>query len=77
MTSHNESGPILDGLVSQVPDIDQEETAEWLESLEGVIQERGGPRARYLLTKMLQYAREQQVRVQAPLTSDYVNTIAA
>ncbi len=77
MTSHNESGPILDGLVSQVPDIDQEETAEWLESLDGVIEERGGPRARYLLTKMLQHAREQQVRVQTPITSDYVNTIAA
>jgi len=77
VTSHNESGPILDGLVSQVPDIDQEETAEWLESLDGVIEERGGPRARYLLTKMLQHAREQQVRVQTPITSDYVNTIAA
>src|SRR5699024_8330387 len=77
VTSHNESGPILDGLVSQVPDIDQEETAEWLESLEGVIQERGGLRARYVLTKIFRYARKQPVRVQASHTSDYVNTIGA
>ena len=33
----NPGGPILNGLPSQVPDIDPEETREWLESLDGLI----------------------------------------
>ena len=35
--SQNEAGPILNGLPTNLPDIDAAETAEWLESLDGVI----------------------------------------
>ena len=35
--SQNEVGPILNGLPTNLPDIDPAETAEWLESLDGVI----------------------------------------
>ncbi len=73
MTS--QTGPIIDGLLSQVPDIDAEETAEWLESLDGLIAERGGPRARYILLNMLKRAREQNVSVPQSMTTPYVNTI--
>nr|WP_269746702.1 pyruvate dehydrogenase (acetyl-transferring), homodimeric type [Catenuloplanes japonicus] len=64
-----------DGLPSQLPDIDPEETSEWVESLDGVIDEAGAKRARYVMLRLLERARERQVGV-PPLTStDYINTI--
>jgi pyruvate dehydrogenase E1 component len=67
---------ISDGLPSQLPDIDPEETGEWVESLDGVIDERGAKRARYVMLRLLERARERQVGV-PPLTStDYINTIS-
>ncbi|HET8615457.1 MAG TPA: hypothetical protein VFL94_08020, partial [Actinomycetales bacterium] len=58
MAVHEEAGPILNGIPSQLPDIDPEETQEWLESLDGVLDEKGRTRARYLMLKLLQRARE-------------------
>ena len=75
MTSRNEAGPLINGLLSQVPDIDPDETSEWLESLDGLIDDRGGPRARYILLNMLKRARERQVAVPSAMTTPYVNTI--
>jgi pyruvate dehydrogenase E1 component len=67
---------ISDGLPSQLPDIDPDETNEWVESLDGVIDERGAKRARYIMLRLLERARERQVGV-PPLTStDYINTIS-
>jgi pyruvate dehydrogenase E1 component len=67
---------ISDGLPSQLPDIDPEETSEWVESLDGVIDEGGAKRARYVMLRLLERARERQVGV-PPLTStDYINTIS-
>ncbi|WP_442907532.1 pyruvate dehydrogenase (acetyl-transferring), homodimeric type [Kineococcus sp. G2] len=68
-------GPILNGLPSQLPDIDPEETAEWLASLDAVVGERGKSRARYLMLQLLQRAREQQVGVPSLTATDYINTI--
>jgi pyruvate dehydrogenase E1 component len=66
---------ISDGLPSQLPDIDPEETSEWVESLDGLIDEHGAKRARYVMLRLLERAREKQVGV-PPLTStDYINTI--
>ncbi|SEE00344.1 pyruvate dehydrogenase (acetyl-transferring), homodimeric type [Ruania alba] len=75
MTSRNEAGPLINGLLSQVPDIDPDETGEWLESLDGLIEARGGPRARYILLNMLKRARERDVAVPSAMTTPYVNTI--
>ncbi len=72
----DDTRPLINGLLSQVPDIDPEETAEWVESLEGLIDAKGGPRARYILLNLLKRARERNVVVQTPLTTPYVNTIA-
>jgi pyruvate dehydrogenase E1 component len=69
------SGPLINGLLSQVKDIDVEETGEWLESLDGLIDERGGPRARYVLLNLLKRARERNVAVPSSLNTPYVNTI--
>jgi len=66
---------ISDGLPSQLPDIDPQETAEWVESLDGVIDERGAKRARYVMLRLLERARERQVGVPPLTTTDYINTI--
>jgi pyruvate dehydrogenase E1 component len=67
---------ISDGLPSQLPDIDPAETAEWVESLDGVIDVRGAKRARYVMLRLLERARERQVGVPPLTTTDYINTIA-
>lgn len=47
---------IRDGLAAHLPDIDPEETAEWLESFDAVLDNAGRQRARYLMLTMLQRA---------------------
>ena len=76
MASIDETGPLIGGLLSQVPDIDPDETSEWLESLDGLIEDKGGPRARYVLMSLLRHARQQNVAIPASLNTPYVNTIA-
>ncbi|MBC3190917.1 pyruvate dehydrogenase (acetyl-transferring), homodimeric type [Pseudonocardia sp. C8] len=66
---------IRDGLAAHLPDIDPEETAEWLESFDAVLDNAGQQRARYLMLTMLQRARERHVGVPALTATDYVNTI--
>ena len=75
MASTDERGPLINGLLSQVPDIDPVETGEWVESLDGLIDEKGGPRARYVLLNLLKRARERNVAIPTSLTTPYVNTI--
>ncbi|MEO7058376.1 MAG: hypothetical protein ABI083_01520, partial [Lapillicoccus sp.] len=60
---------------SQLPDTDPEETQEWLDSLDGVIDGVGRTRARYIMLKLLQRAREMRVGVPSLTSTDYVNTI--
>jgi pyruvate dehydrogenase E1 component len=66
---------ITDGLPNQLPDIDREETREWLESLDEAIDTAGRQRARFLMLKLLERARERQVGVPALRSTDYINTI--
>jgi pyruvate dehydrogenase E1 component len=66
---------IRDGLAAHLPDIDPEETAEWLDSFDAVLDAAGQQRARYLMLRMLQRARERHVGVPALTSTDYVNTI--
>ena len=44
---------IRDGLAAHLPDIDPEETAEWLDSFDAVLDAAGQQRARYLMLRML------------------------
>jgi pyruvate dehydrogenase E1 component len=77
-TTPNESDRvrvIRDGVASYLPDIDPEETAEWLESFDEVLDRSGQPRARYLMLRMLERAREKRVAIPALTSTDYVNTI--
>src|SRR3712207_357146 len=66
---------ITDGLPSQLVDTDPDETAEWLESLDAVVDHAGRGRARYLMLRMLERSRAQQVGVPALRSTDYINTI--
>ncbi len=66
---------ISDGLPSQLPDVDPAETAEWLESLDTVVEVAGRARARYLMLKLLERARQHQIGVPALRSTDYINTI--
>ncbi|NNF54722.1 MAG: pyruvate dehydrogenase (acetyl-transferring), homodimeric type [Acidimicrobiales bacterium] len=65
------------GFLGNFPDIDKQETAEWLESLEAVNNAAGKTRARYLLGRMNQRARELQLGNSEAISTDYVNTIPA
>ena len=66
---------ITDGLPSQLPDIDPDETREWIESLDAAVDSDGRQRARFLMLKLLERARERQVGVPALRSTDYINTI--
>jgi pyruvate dehydrogenase E1 component len=66
---------ISDGLPTQLPDIDPDETREWLDSFDNVVRSRGRTRARYVMLKLLERAREQQVGVPGLRSTDYINTI--
>ncbi len=76
MSQLHEFHPVVNGLVPQVPDNDPQETAEWVESLSGLINEKGGPRARYILLHMLDEARRNGVQLPQEYTTPYVNTIS-
>ena len=66
----------LDGSIHQLPDTDRAETEEWLDSLDAVIDARGGSRAHYLLARLMERARDKGVGVPAMVQTDYINTIA-
>jgi len=61
VVAREQAGPILNGIPSQIPDVDPDETGEWLDSLDGVIDGGGRRRARYVMRKLLERARERQV----------------
>jgi pyruvate dehydrogenase E1 component len=67
---------IFDGFSQQIPDIDPDETAEWLDSLDAVTDERGKSRARFLVMKLLERARELQVGFPATVSTPYINSIS-
>ncbi|MDX6231392.1 MAG: pyruvate dehydrogenase component, partial [Nocardioidaceae bacterium] len=75
-----QSGPerpavIHEGLPTQLPDIDPDETSEWVSSLDEMIDSRGRSRARYVMLKLLERAREQNIGVPALRSTDFINTI--
>jgi len=65
---------IREGVASYLPDIDPEETSEWLESFDALLERSGPARARYLMLRLLERAGEQRVAIPALTSTDYVNT---
>ncbi|MCW2601732.1 MAG: Pyruvate dehydrogenase component [Frankiales bacterium] len=66
---------ISDGLPSQLPDVDPTETQEWLDSFDSLVEASGRTRARYLMLRLLERAREKSVGVPPLRSTDYINTI--
>jgi len=58
------------------PDLDPEETREWLESLDAVARVHGRGRAREIMLNLLRRSHELQLNVPSIPTTDYLNTIA-
>ena len=76
MNTGREREPLISsGLPTQLVDVDPEETQEWRESLDDVIDSEGAYRARYIMLSLLQRARQRNVGVPSLTTTDYINTI--
>jgi pyruvate dehydrogenase E1 component len=65
----------LDGLTHRLSDADPAETGEWLEALDSVIAVDGRARARYLMARLMERARDSHVGLPASVSTPYVNTI--
>ncbi len=65
------------GPVHQLPDTDPDETKEWLQSLDAVVDIKGRSRARYLISRLLERALHEGVQVPPMVSTDYINTIPA
>ena len=59
------------------PDTDPQETREWLDSLEYVLEKEGAERATYLFERLRDRLGERGAQVSAPVNTPYVNTIPA
>jgi pyruvate dehydrogenase E1 component len=59
----------------RLADLNPQETSEWLEALEQVIDEEGLDRASYLLQKLFERAATSGVSAPAKITTPYLNTI--
>jgi pyruvate dehydrogenase E1 component len=66
---------IHEGLPTQLPDIDPDETTDWIDSFDSLIEDRGRERARYVMLRLLERARQRQVGVPALRSTDYINSI--
>src|SRR5437773_2869120 len=67
---------VYDEFKHQLPDIDPEETQEWIESLDALVKQSGGDRARFVLYKLLKRARMLHVGLPALTQTRYINTIS-
>ena len=67
---------MFDSYMNQLPDIDPDETQEWIESLDQLI-DASPARARYLLHQVMTHARSRQIGLPPMVSTDYINTITA
>jgi pyruvate dehydrogenase E1 component len=61
--------------MSNRPDIDPQETQEWLDALEGVLENEGVDRAHFLIEKLVDKARRSGADLPFSANTSYVNTI--
>ena len=70
MSALSDSGlPFTDG--------DPEETHEWLDALQAVIEHEGPERAHYLIEQLIQIGHRAGINIAYSATTDYINTIPA
>ncbi|CAM8372279.1 AceE Pyruvate dehydrogenase complex, dehydrogenase (E1) component [Candidatus Methylopumilus planktonicus] len=61
--------------MASIPDIDNQETQEWLDALNAVIETEGVERAHFLIESMIDQARRSGANLPYKATTAYVNTI--
>src|ERR687892_2277713 len=66
---------MYDAFKDQLPDIDPEETQDWIDALDQVV-DYSPARARFLLHRILQRAGARQIGLPSMVSTDYINTIA-
>lgn len=77
MAPARDRDPLLaSGLPTQYVDVDPDETAEWVESFDNLVDNSGNYRARYLMLSLLRRAAERNVGVPSLRSTDYINSIA-
>ena len=64
-----------DKILTPNGDTDQQETSEWLEALQGVLQFKGEERTRFLLLELLRNSYLKGVRIPTIPNTPYINTI--
>jgi pyruvate dehydrogenase E1 component len=63
--------------MDRIPDIDPQETREWLDALEGVLAAQGPDRAHFLIEQLIDKARRSGAFLPFSANTAYVNTIPA
>jgi pyruvate dehydrogenase E1 component len=66
----------FDEFKHQLPDIDEAETQEWLDSFDQMVEQEGENRARFLVFKLLKRARQLQIGLPPLTQTRYINTIS-
>ncbi|MEO5884254.1 MAG: pyruvate dehydrogenase (acetyl-transferring), homodimeric type [Candidatus Limnocylindrales bacterium] len=66
----------FDEFKHQLPDIDPDETDDWMQSLDQVVGQAGETRARFLVYKLLKRARQLQIGLPPLTQTRYINTIS-
>src|SRR5919112_1745001 len=66
----------FDEFKHQLPDIDPDETADWIDSFDSLVEQGGESRARFVLYKLLKRARQLQVGLPPLVQTRYINTIS-
>src|ERR687888_1460884 len=67
---------VFDEFKRQLPDVDPDETQEWIESLDALVEQAGPERARFVLYKLLKRARMLHVGLPPLTQTRYINTIS-
>ena len=61
--------------MAALPDHDAQETREWLDALDSVLEQEGPERAHYLLEKLIEKARRSGAYLPYSANTAYINTI--
>ena len=62
-------------MTDNIKDVDPQETQEWIEALDAVIEHEGTDRAHYLLEKLIDKARRRGAYLPYSANTAYLNTI--
>jgi len=67
---------MTDDFKQQLPDADREETQEWIDALDSIMENAGKDRARFLIYKVLKRARMLDVGIPPLVQTRYINTLS-